>query len=136
MEYDKIGAAHGNARTLGEKAEIIGDARIDAAQSFADARIDAAKRGLAQANSQAGGIVRQGFMDAGVSALSGAVSGGMFNSTPRPDMNTPIPGVSDSGFGGSGSLTGARGDTFGSFGTFNNNNDTIQFGGYGSSGIA
>lgn len=82
MEYDKIGAAHGNARTLGEKAQIMGDARIDAAQSFADARIDAAKQGLAQANSQAGGIVRQGFMNGAMNAISGGIQGNSLRGTP------------------------------------------------------
>ena len=139
--FDMLGDAVGAAKDLITKNEIMGDARRDAAQSFADARIDAAKKGLASAQGAAGATVQNAFVGAVGSAVSGGLQGGfseggIFNQTPRPDMSTPVSGVSDFGFGGSGSLTGARGDTFGSFGTFNNNNGTVQFGGYNSSGMA
>ena len=139
--FDMLGDAVGAAEDLVTKNEIMGDARRDAAQSFANARIDAAKKGLASAQSAASTTMQNAFVGAAGNAVLGGLQGGfseggIFNQTPRPDMNTPIPGVNNSGFGGSGSLTGARGDTFGSFGTFNNNNGTVQFGGYGSSGFA
>ena len=44
--FDMLGDAVGAAKDLITKNEIMGDARRDAAQSFANARIDAAKKGL------------------------------------------------------------------------------------------
>jgi len=74
--FDLLGDAVDAAETATSRAEMLAAAREDAAQSFANARIDAAKRGLASAQQQASGITSQGFLNAGMSVLSGGLQGG------------------------------------------------------------
>jgi len=93
--FDLLGDAVDAAETATSRAEMLAAAREDAAQSFANARIDAAKRGLANAQSQASGIRSQGFLNAGMSVLSGGLQGGfkpggLFNRTPQPSLDTPF----------------------------------------------
>ena len=90
-----LGDAVGAAEHLVDKNEIMSAAKKDAAQSFADARIAAAKKGLANSQSQASNIRGQGFLNAGLSVVSGGLqggfsSGGLFNQTPQPSLDTPF----------------------------------------------
>ena len=87
--FDMLGDAVGAAKVLRGRADLMAGARRDAAQRFADARIAAAKKGLANAQSQASGIRQQGFLNAATSVVSGGLQGafsegGIFNRTPTP----------------------------------------------------
>ena len=102
--FDMLGDAVGAGKVLRGRADLMAGARRDAAQRFADARIAAAKKGLANAQSQASGIRQQGFLNAGASILSGGLQGGfseggIFNRTPGSDvefnMDSSMPLIGD-----------------------------------------
>lgn len=91
--FDMLGDAVGAGKVLRGRADMMAGARRDAAQRFADARIAAAKQGMQTQQSQAAGIQQQGFMNAGLSAISGGLrggfsEGGIFNRTPTPNPDT------------------------------------------------